>query len=168
MKYAVGIALGSNQGDRLRHLQAALDWLKTISLTPIRYSRVYETAPVECPEGSLPFLNAVCEITFEGDLLKLLSQMRAFEQQEGRPLHYPKNAPRPLDLDLLYAGDLVLESDVLTLPHPRMLQRRFVLQPLSDIRPDLVLPQQTKNVQQHLTELKDPSQVALFAGMLNT
>ena len=141
-----GVALGSNEGDRMGHLRAAVRWLEKESANPVLISCVYETAPIGCPEGTPSFLNAACEMTFQGNAVELLEKMRDFERQRGRPVIYSKNSPRPLDMDLLYAGDLVLQTDQLTLPHPRMLQRRFVLQPLGEIRPDLVLPGQTQTV----------------------
>ena len=158
----MGIALGSNQGNRMRHLQAACSWLKTVSAGPVRCSGVYETEPVGCPEGTPLFLNAVCEIVSDRDPLNLLRALRAFERQRGRPKAYAPHARRPLDMDLLYAGDLILRTRELTLPHPRMLERRFVLQPLCDLRPDLALPRQRRNVSQILAGMKNVPRVRLY------
>ncbi len=160
--YPVGVGLGSNLGDRLQHLQEALLWLETLSDKPVCTSPVYETSPVDCPDGTLPFLNAVCEIHFRGDLLELLRQMRAFERNRGRLLVYKKNTPRPLDLDMLYAGKLVMQTKELTLPHPRMLKRRFVLQPLCDIRPDLILPTLEQPVKSFLASVSSSEKTRLY------
>ena len=157
-----GIGLGSNTGSRLENLRSALSWLETVSHTPLLCSPVYETEPVDCSEGTPYFLNAVCEISYQADPAVLLRKMRAFERERGRTTGSAKNSPRPLDMDLLYADDLVVQTEELTLPHPRMLERRFVLQPLSDIRPALILPHTTQTIQSILTSLNDSSRVKLF------
>ncbi len=136
-----GIALGSNLGDRLANLtagRAAVLRLPGVT-APVLHSRVYETEPVGTGPDAGPFLNAVMEVDFAGDPLTLLAALRSIESALGRPTRYPRNAPRTLDLDILYAGDLVMTDDTLILPHPRLHLRRFVLAPLNDIRPDLRL-----------------------------
>lgn len=150
-----GIALGSNEGDRLAHLRAAVTWLGALDANASRpaLSRIYETDPLDCPPGAASFLNAVCEITSSLPPLEMLRLLRGFERVRGRKESYPKNAPRPLDLDLLYADQVVMSVPELTLPHPRMLARRFVLQPLDDIRPALILPGQTKTIRDLLASL---------------
>lgn len=162
----VGIALGSNLGDRLARLRAGRDavtrWHQ--GPRPASVSAVYETEPVDCPPGSAPFLNAVMEIETALDPAVLLGRLRALESALGRAPHGAKNAPRPLDLDILYAGDLRIESPALITPHPRMTSRRFVLQPLSDIRPDLVLPGQNHTVAALLAALPPHPAAALFAA----
>jgi len=149
-------------GDRLVNLRVGLRWLATISMKPILCSRVYETAPVGCPKESPSFLNAVCEMVTDQDVLELLRQLRDFERQQGRSMVYEKNASRPLDMDMLYAGDLVVQTEELTLPHPRMLERRFVLKPLSDIRPGLVLPGQACAVSKLLASLKNGGRIRVY------
>lgn len=137
-----GIALGSNLGDRLAHLRAgkaAVAPLHTGSAAP-RVSPVYETEPVDCEPGTAPYLNAVMEIETDAEPLALLRALQQIERAEGRPAEHGRNASRTLDLDLLYAGETTLRSAELTLPHPRLSERRFVLQPLVDIRPELLLP----------------------------
>jgi 2-amino-4-hydroxy-6-hydroxymethyldihydropteridine diphosphokinase len=103
------------------------------------------------------------EVGFTGDPLALLAGLRDIESALGRPTRHPRNAPRTLDLDILYAGDLVFESEALILPHPRLHVRRFVLAPLNDIRPDLRLPGHSQSVAELLSRLSDPSTVDLFA-----
>jgi 2-amino-4-hydroxy-6-hydroxymethyldihydropteridine diphosphokinase len=162
----IGISLGSNQGNRVELLRSALQWLSSLSTTPILASSIYETQPIDCAPGTNTFLNAACEITYAGDILRLLRDMREFERQHGRPESYPKHAPRPLDLDMLYAGSLVQHTEELHLPHPRMLERRFVLQPLVDIRPDLVIPGSTQTIRSILASLPDLGDVKLYAEPL--
>ncbi len=158
----VGVALGSNLGNQIEHLRAGIQWLEKISEESVLVSRVYETEPVNCPDGSDAFLNAGCEIGYHGEIMELLRKMQSFEQQRGRSKSRARNTPRPLDMDLLYADDLVLNGPELILPHPRMCERRFVLRPLCDIRPDLVLPGQACTVSKLLALLKDCGQFQVF------
>ena len=158
------IALGSNLGDRLANLAAGRDALLRLPeiSAPVRQSRVYETEPVGTGPDAGPFLNAVMEVEFIGDPLTLLAALRAIESALGRPTRHPRNAPRTIDLDILYLGDLVRHDDTLILPHPRLHLRRFVLAPLNDIRPELRLPRQTHTVVELLAHLCDPSAVTVF------
>lgn len=135
----VGISLGSNLGDRLSHLRTAVAKLAPFrSSGHLLLSPVFETEPVDCPEGSGAFLNAVVEIETELPPLELLSATQGIERKMGRPEVRTVNAPRTIDLDLLYYDDLTWEAPGLLLPHPRIFQRAFVLKPLMAIRPDLV------------------------------
>lgn len=148
----VGIALGSNIGRRLIHLQEARDVLAKYAVpgSEILQSSVYQTAPVDCPANSPDFYNAVIEIEFAGTPPRLLAITQEIEQQFGRLPQTTRNAPRIIDLDLLYFGDQIVSSDKLEVPHPRLTQRRFVLQPLFDIRPDLILPGDQLTIREHL------------------
>jgi 2-amino-4-hydroxy-6-hydroxymethyldihydropteridine diphosphokinase len=150
----VGIALGSNVGDRAAEIAAGFSFVQALSADgAIRRSTIIETAPVDCPPGSAPFLNAVAEIEVDPARLSataLHARLKRFELERGRPLEHPRNAPRPLDLDLIYFGDLVLETPGLILPHPRAAQRLFVLAPLAELRPDLLLPGQGRTVRELL------------------
>ena len=150
-----GIALGSNLGDRAAHLAAAKRFLSSLHAGPGAplCSALFETEPVDCAPGTAAFLNAVMEIETALDPTALLAHLRQFEQQQGRAVDRGRNAPRQLDLDLLYAGDNHIDTPALVLPHPRMNARRFVLQPLANIRPDLVLPGQELTVAQLLAAL---------------
>ncbi len=137
----VGFSLGTNLGDRLEHLQKACASLRELAASEhIRVSNVYETEPVDCPEGSLGFLNAAIEIEIDLPPLDLLERIQAIETEFGRPAESDReqNAPRVIDVDILYYGDLVINEPTLIIPHPRMHERDFVLRPLSDIRHDLV------------------------------
>src|ERR1700722_16022497 len=107
-----GIAFGSNLGDRLRHLRLARACLRASPLLapPYLASGIYLTSPVDCPPGSQPFLNAVLEAELTGDPAALLRDLRACEEGLGRTRDSLRNEPRILDLDLLYAGDTVIDS----------------------------------------------------------
>ncbi len=150
-----GIALGSNLGDRSAHLQAALFYLREIAeaLAPMLCAPVYQTEPRFCPPGSPQFLNTVVEIGFDGTPLELLEKTRAIEIRLGRLRGSERNAPRTIDIDLLYLGEITLAHPELTLPHPRIAERRFVLQPLAEIRPELILPGQHRPVREILANL---------------
>jgi 2-amino-4-hydroxy-6-hydroxymethyldihydropteridine diphosphokinase len=155
-----GIALGSNIGDRLANLREGCKRAHLLhELGPFRVSPIYETTPVDCEPGTMPYLNAVIEINFTGPPVALLDRLLEIEKAMGRPSKRPKNSPRIIDLDALYAGNVVLNSPEIIIPHPRLYQRRFVLTPLADIAPDLVLPGQTRTVRRLLAELDDPGQV---------
>ncbi len=157
----VGVALGSNLGDRLENLRsakAALVQLPGVDV-PVAASPIYATAPVDCEEGAAEFLNAVVEFEYDGDPRELLPQLKAIEAALGRPSQHVRNASRAIDIDLLYAATVEVYDEGLQLPHPRMAARRFVLQPLADIRPDLVLPGQTKPASELLAMLDDSSKV---------
>jgi len=133
------IALGSNLGDRERHLGAALAALRALrGVREVVTSRVYETTPVG-PGEQRPYLNAVARVATDLSPRDLLVQLLAIERSEGRERGV-KNAPRTLDLDLLLYGERVIDEPGLVVPHPRMAQRAFVLEPLCDLAPDLVIP----------------------------
>jgi 2-amino-4-hydroxy-6-hydroxymethyldihydropteridine diphosphokinase len=150
----VGLALGSNLGDRLQHLQVAKRYL--LSLSPEQWHQaapLYETEPVGCPPGSPKFLNTVLEIEFTGAPKMLLKKILAYENAHGRDRNLPPNAGRPIDIDILYFGEKEVREKDLVIPHPRMAQRRFVLLPLSTIRPDLIVKGTGKTVRMLLREL---------------
>lgn len=142
----VGLALGSNLGDRRLHLRDARDFLASLHEGPPSpaVSALYETDPVDCPPGSAPFLNAVMEIVTSLSAEDLAARTGAFERELGREVQRERNSPRPIDIDLLYVGSRTIRSEKLVIPHPRLTQRRFVLQPLADLRPELVLPGETR------------------------
>jgi 2-amino-4-hydroxy-6-hydroxymethyldihydropteridine diphosphokinase len=150
----VGIALGSNLGDRCSELDAGIAFLRSFSVDgKIQEAPRLETAPVDCPPGSPPFLNTVAEIRIDTEMLPplaLLGKLQGFEKERGRSAERDVNAPRPLDLDIIYYACLVINEPGLIIPHPRAHLRRFVLEPLSHLRPDLVLPGQTRTVRELL------------------
>jgi 2-amino-4-hydroxy-6-hydroxymethyldihydropteridine diphosphokinase len=160
-----GIALGSNLGDRLTHLRQARSLVLALPgvSAPVVESRIYETEPVQSGPNAGAYLNAVIELEYAGQPVTLLDGLQQIESEMGRPSKRPRNAPRKIDLDILYAGNLVLSNAEVVIPHPRLHLRRFVLTPLADIRPDLTLPGRQDTVAGLLAALDDPSAVALFA-----
>lgn len=139
------LGLGSNVGDRHGHLQAAGDALRHHEdIRPVDVSPVYETQAhtVDPTDEQRPFLNAVIEVTVAIRSEELLHAAHAIERSEGRDRGGAERrwAPRPLDVDLLAVGDVTCQTDRLTLPHPRLAERRFVLVPWTDVAPDFVVP----------------------------
>jgi 2-amino-4-hydroxy-6-hydroxymethyldihydropteridine diphosphokinase len=147
-----GIALGSNVGDRLGNLNAARGEILNLPgvRPPIFNSPIYETEPVDCEPGAASFLNAVIDLAYDGNPHDLFGRLREIEVALGRARDHQKNMSRPIDLDLLYCDDIVVSDDQLQLPHPRIADRRFVLQPLADIDPGRVLPGQKRTVRELL------------------
>ena len=158
------VALGSNLGDRLENLCSARSAILDLANVkpPVLSSAIYETEPVDCEPGANKFLNAVVEFDYESDPARLLEQLIRIEEAFGRARDHVKNVSRTIDIDLLYCGDRNIEGQRFQLPHPRLHLRKFVLQPLADIRPGLVLPGQTKTVGQLLKELKGSGAVVRF------
>lgn len=156
-----GIALGSNLGDRLANLRRGVALLvERVHPSVMVAGSCYETDPVDCAPGTQAFLNSVIEIEAACTPQELHAHLQAIEQVMGRAAVREKNSPRTLDLDLLYAGEFVSDDPMLTVPHPRLHLRRFVLQPLADIRPMLLLPGHLRNIAQHLAALTDdPAEV---------
>ena len=151
-----GIALGSNLGDRAENMRRGVELLMA-RVPGIRLNasaQVYETEPVDCAPGTQAFLNTVIEVAADCLPHELHGHLKAIEQALGRPEQRERNSPRTLDLDLLYADEVVSDDPVLTLPHPRMHLRRFVLEPLADIRPELVLQGQKVSVTELLAGLE--------------
>ena len=159
MATRVGIALGSNLdsplGDRLSNIKLARDLLEKLTPdgTELIQAHVYQSEPLDCPEDSPVFLNTVIELSYDGSPGELLRQTQAIERQLGRDVIREKNAPRIIDIDILYFGTDLYHDALLTLPHPEMTHRRFVLQPLADIRPELILPGDDITIADHLQHL---------------
>jgi 2-amino-4-hydroxy-6-hydroxymethyldihydropteridine diphosphokinase len=160
-----GIALGSNIGDRLDNLRKARNELAAVKgmKGDMRCSKVYETEPVNCEPGCGLYLNAVIEIAYEGHLTPLLDELKGIEKKMGRPSRRPRNAPRTIDLDILYSGDATLATEEIIIPHPRLGSRRFVLEPLNDIRPDLVLPGFQDSIATLLARLPETPAATVFS-----
>jgi 2-amino-4-hydroxy-6-hydroxymethyldihydropteridine diphosphokinase len=151
----VGIALGSNLGHRLANLRSAMALLRAIACpgAALMQAPIYQSAAVACPASAPDFYNTVIELGFDGSPVELLEHTQGIESTLGRIPTPTRNAPRPIDIDLLYFGSEILTAEGLVLPHPRLIQRRFVLQPLADIRPDLILPGDHANIAWHLSRL---------------
>lgn len=138
------VALGANLGDAVQAVRQGIEALRTLPQTQlVRSSPLYRTGPVEA--SGPDYVNAVVEIATGLDAPELLAQLQAIEARAGRERPY-RNAPRTLDLDLLLFGSARMASERLTVPHPRMNERAFVLVPLADIAPALVTPAQLQAV----------------------
>jgi 2-amino-4-hydroxy-6-hydroxymethyldihydropteridine diphosphokinase len=133
------LSLGSNLGEREAHLKDALRHLATWDVKVIKASRIYETIPVEVSSGQGNYLNMVVEVTFEGEPVELLDICQKVEDTLGRVRPYI-HAPRTIDIDILLIHDVFLDQERLILPHPRMENRAFVIYPLAEIAPELILP----------------------------
>ena len=159
------VALGSNLGDRLGNLRAARQRIVDVAdvQPPIFSSAIYETEPIDCEPEAAKFLNAVVEFDYEGNPIHLLEELLRIEESLGRKRNHSQNVSRTIDMDLLYCGDHQIDDERLRLPHPRMHLRRFVLQPLADIRPDLTLPGLKKTVGELLAQLNESGEVVRLA-----
>jgi 2-amino-4-hydroxy-6-hydroxymethyldihydropteridine diphosphokinase len=138
------LGLGSNVGDRAGHLRAAIELLGEQRVEVEAVSSAYETEPVGEVLDQPDFLNAAIRIRTELEPAPLLEVCKAIEVEQGRMLAASRHSPRPLDVDLLLLGDLELSTERLTLPHPEVTSRRFVLAPLLELDPNLKLPDGTK------------------------
>ena len=159
------VALGSNLGNRLENLRAARKAIFNLAnvKAPILSSAVYETEPDGCEPDAGKFLNSVVEFEYSDDPARLLEQVIQIEEALGRRRHHPQNISRTIDIDLLYCGDRRINDERLQLPHPRLHLRQFVLRPLVDIRPELVLSGQTNTVSELLADFNDSGAVVRFA-----
>ena len=169
------IALGANIGDRLANLRRAVDLLRSADVppTPIipvpitsvievqRLSPLYESAPVGVTDQAA-FLNAVLLAQTDLEPIALLDALQAIEHTIGRRPGR-RWGPRPIDLDILTYDDQRIDTERLTVPHPRLTERGFVLQPLADLDPDRVLPGQTQSVRDLLADI-DTSDLVLVSG----
>jgi len=151
----VGIALGSNIGNRLSHLVEARRMIQSLSPSGAHFlsAPVYQSSPIDCPPNSPDFYNTAIEFDYVGDPYKLLDLTQGIEYHMGRGLSLANNAPRIIDLDILYFGNEIVRGDILTIPHERLTSRRFVLQPLSDIAGELILPGDDVTIEEHLSQL---------------
>lgn len=149
------VALGSNLGDSRKIILDAMARLQNFSDEPILKSSLWQTSPVNCPPDSPKFVNAVVGFIPKKNETpeSLLKKLRELEIEFGRTSKKLQNEPRPLDLDLIAFGNEIRNSPELVLPHSRAHLRKFVLQPLSEIAPELVLPNQSKTVSQLLAEI---------------
>jgi 2-amino-4-hydroxy-6-hydroxymethyldihydropteridine diphosphokinase len=153
----VYIALGTNIGEREDNLRAAIRHLPDVGAHIQRVSSVYETEPVDFLDQDW-FLNAVLEAKTELDALDLLRALRLIEARMGSRKAFAKG-PRLIDLDVLLYGTEIIETPELQVPHPRMLDRKFVLVPLAEIAPTLRHPSWKSGVTQFLANTPDRSQV---------
>jgi 2-amino-4-hydroxy-6-hydroxymethyldihydropteridine diphosphokinase len=138
------LGLGSNVGNRRANLQAAVDALDGQVVQVLASSSVYETEPVGEVLDQPDFFNACLKIRADAQPEALLDTCKAVEHDLGRAPGGPRHGPRPIDVDLLLLGSLQYSSDRLTLPHPEVRSRRFVLAPLLELDPELALPDGTR------------------------
>lgn len=154
------ISLGSNLGDRTAYLREALSRLECEPVSLRAVSPIYETAPVGGPRQGF-YLNACASLTTTLSPVILLRRLQRIEASLGRVRNVRWGA-RTIDLDLLICGRVIMRTPLLDLPHPRMTERDFVLQPLSDIAPDLCVPGTGKTVSRLLEERPAAAGVALY------
>ena len=156
------LSLGSNQGDRKKNIQQAISLLKeTGEVTAI--SSLYQTAPQDMPPGSKYFYNLVLcfkSVSLPQDLLK---RTKEIEKQLGRDLNHSHMQSRPIDIDLLLANDSIIRSSTLTIPHPSMVKREFVLIPLHEIAPELIHPGSKKTIKELLNRLEPTGTIKKLA-----
>jgi 2-amino-4-hydroxy-6-hydroxymethyldihydropteridine diphosphokinase len=138
------LGLGSNVGDRAGHLRAAIEMLGARGVDVEAVSSAYETEPVGELLDQPDFLNAAIRIRTDLEPEALLDLCKEIEAERGRALDAPRHSPRPLDVDLLLLGEIELSTDRLTVPHPEITTRRFVLTPLLELDSDLTLPDGTR------------------------
>ncbi len=143
MAHVASLGLGSNLGDRLDALQRAVDLLAERGVRVVASSRVWETGPVGGPEDQDPYLNAVVRAETDLEPGDLLGAANAVEAALGR-VREVRWGPRTIDIDILLIDDLILDDPALTVPHPRMTERAFVILPLLELDPDPVLPDGTR------------------------
>ena len=154
-------SLGSNLGDRLAMLESACDYLADV-FGGLRLSQVYETEPVGCPEGSPNYLNACVEVETDMPAQEILELCLRIEQELGRTRSGEYGEARTCDIDLICCGSETASTPSLTLPHPRAHLREFVLRPLCDLDPQLVLPGQTQTAAQLLEQLPASPAVSAY------
>jgi len=156
----VFLSIGSNIGDRGKHLQNALVSFEQWGIKVIRSSSIYETEPVGNKNQPM-FLNMVVQVETDKSAGDLLTVLMSIERSEGRERR-ERLGPRTLDLDILFYDDQVMDVTGLVIPHPRIAERLFVLVPLAEIAPDLLHPVLKKPVKELLKECLDKSIVTLL------
>ncbi|MEI6893024.1 MAG: 2-amino-4-hydroxy-6-hydroxymethyldihydropteridine diphosphokinase [Pontiella sp.] len=162
----IGFSLGSNLYNRKRLLMQAKNLLLSAPRTTyVDQSPIYETTPVDVkPEyQDMAYLNSIVVVESDLPLDSWLSYIGKIEYRLGRERsETDRNAPRPIDVDIIYAGNQIIDSGGLEVPHPRWAERRFVVQPLCDVRPQMILPEASKSVLQILNALPPDLGLTIF------
>ena len=157
------LSLGSNIAPRFETLQAAISSLYSLLGSDVEsVSTIYETEAV-ASYSQADYLNCAIHIKTELTPEALITSCRKIEFSNGRPLNRNKSAPRTLDIDIIFYGDRIINSDKLVVPHPRYADRRFVLEPLAEIAPDYICPDTGTTVADTLDQCTDRSRVHLFS-----
>lgn len=162
-KKSAYLSLGANRGDRGGQIERALALLEESGVDVLRRSALYETEPVDVTHQPW-FLNCVVEVETELLPLGLLHLTQRIERQLGRNRTGTPRGPRPIDIDIVLFGNHIVRLPELTIPHPRMTERRFVLEPLRELAPALRHPVTRKTPAEMLAKLTSPAQVRRCAG----
>ena len=158
------LGLGSNVGDREAHLRGAVESLREHGVSVESVSSIYETEPVGEIADQPDFLNAAVRVRTALEPEALLDLSKAIEAEHGRVFGGPRHGPRPIDIDLLLLGEIEMSTERLTLPHPEITSRRFVLLPLLELDPELQLPDGS-SVEAALDALGEGQQVERVAPL---
>ena len=150
----VYLALGSNMGERARHIMQAYIEINNLPATKVKgVSQIIETPPAGGPPEQEDYLNGACVIETEFPPDELLDNLLSIEEKHGR-IRTEKWGPRPLDIDIIFCDDAVIQTEKLTVPHPRMHERFFVLKPLSSLAPDFIHPVLKKTLAELAAEIE--------------
>lgn len=155
------IGLGSNLGDSRRFVLEAMGRLAEFAASEVRCSHLWQTSPVDCPPGSADYINAAAAFEAHPELTPeaLLRALKALECEYGREAAPVRNAPREIDLDLLLFDDQTRDSADFTLPHPRAVNRLFVLAPAAEVLPDAIWPGTDQSIAELLAALETDERV---------
>ena len=162
----IGLSLGSNLGNRLSNIQTARDHINAIANVRLSaQSPVYQTEPVGVsePHKEKKFLNVFLILETECTVTDIFEETSAIEDSMGRKRTDNRFDPRIIDIDIIFAGSTVTKTNTLTVPHSQWRKRRFVLQPLRDLRPNLILPEETQTVSDILAKLPNTPIAELFS-----
>lgn len=156
------LSIGSNLGDRLQHLRLAINEISSKIGKVVNVSHVYETEPVGFKSDNL-FLNAILKVSTELQPDEELRQCKEIEKSHGRKQRQPDQgyADRPLDIDIIAYGNTSLSTERLTIPHPRLAERAFVLIPLAEIEKGLILPGYAKTTEELIEHLNNKENIKL-------